>query len=56
MKRDLALKTAVWPSGSGSPLSGENSSWISHICAYPGSEALTALYSGLCFQRCLDSK
>ena len=50
VKRALGLKTAVRSSIS------DDSSWISQICVHLGSEILTVLYSGLCFQRCLDSK
>lgn len=56
VKRALGLKTAIRSSISDSSLLGDDSSWIFQICVHLGSEILTVLYSGLCFQRCLDSK
>lgn len=53
VKRAIGTQTTVWSSTSDSLLQGDNSSWVSHISAPPGREALTAIYSRLCLQRCL---
>lgn len=53
VKGAIGAQTTVWSSASDWFPQGDNSSWIAHISAHLGSEALKAIYSRLCLQRCL---